>query len=97
MSKPGALVVSHAEQQTQPTAAGAGQSASANDELTAQSDMLHAAGRLTALAGGEPPRSRRAPGAAARPPRPVVRVPCVGEAGRWRASCGRRNWHNVLA
>ena len=64
MSKPGALVVSHAEQQTQPTAAGAGQSASANEELTAQSEaMLHIVGRLTALAGGETSGSRRALGA----------------------------------
>jgi hypothetical protein len=50
MSKPGARVVSHAEQQTQRTAAGAGQSASVNEELTAQSEaMLHIVGRLTAL------------------------------------------------
>ena len=49
MSKPGAPVVSHAEQQTQRTAAGAGQSASVNEELTAQSEaMLHIVGRLTA-------------------------------------------------
>jgi len=64
MSKPGVPVVSHAGRQTQRTAAGAGQSASVNEALTARSEtMLHIVGRLTALAGGETPRSRRAPGA----------------------------------